>query len=183
MTLTNTALLGRLGRLLSVVILSLSVGEMVACAKGNSTSDLNEEEVRDLQKIAFEVFDAIVAKDVHTILKYVDRKAGISWGPDGSKTYKEVEEDLISGQGKLFCILFGCPGSERKPIRAYFLEVQRSAVRIEARYLATSSRDITFAEVIYTWPNKPPLDRFDFPNPEFRREPSGSWAFESIFTP
>ncbi|MFQ5801956.1 MAG: hypothetical protein ACE5JQ_03550 [Candidatus Methylomirabilales bacterium] len=156
----------------------------VADAKGQSIYYLNpptidEEKISELEDIALRVYNAIIARDISVILGLIDRKGGIAWGPDGSKTYGEVEEDLRSHKGPLYCLLFGCPGYKEKAVRDFFAEVKRDQLHIEVRVLDHYGPE--YADVIYHWPGKPPdLWVSDLPNPLFRLESHG-WKFEKVF--
>lgn len=140
----------------------------------------HEEDLEELKRIAMRVYDAILAKDVSVILDLIDWGNGIGWGADGSKTYKEVEEDLRSSEGDLYCWLFGCSDFEEKSIRDHLVDVNRDELQLEVRV-----RDWPFegyAEVIYNWPGKPPdLWVVDLPNPQFRWQSDG-WKFSTVFT-
>jgi hypothetical protein len=146
-----------------------------------SPNSLVKKRINDLQNIGLQIYDAIIARDVSTILKFIDRKEGIRWGPDSSKSYEEVEKDLRSRKGQLYCLLFGCAGRTRKSVREFFSEVKRPDLRVEVRVLRHEGPDDLYVEVIYDWPGKPPdLWVTDLPNPELKWL-HGGWKFESVF--
>lgn len=147
----------------------------------SALKSLGTNQIRELEKIAIEIYDAILARNTSTILKFIDRKGGIRWGPDGSKTYREVEKDLRSGKGELYCLLFGCPSSRRKAVREFFSEVKRTDLRIEIRPVESDASNDQYVEVIYNWSGKAPdLSVADLPNPIFVLR-GGGWKFESVF--
>lgn len=143
----------------------------------------NEERIKELESIALQVFDGIVARDVLVVLELIDRTRGIGWGADGSRSYVDIEQDLTSGSGELYCSLFGCAGYP-KSVRDYFVDVNLQELSIQVRLNETPAdyESIVFADVIYEWPGKPrDLWVVDLPNPSFGWRDEG-WKFETVFT-
>jgi hypothetical protein len=150
--------------------------------EGDASQDsLNDKQVRELKQVALKLFDAIVAKDVPAILRQIDPE-GINWGGDGSRTYAEVEQDLRSRNGPLFCVLFGCPGSPEIPARTYLVKAKRSKLKIYVHYHPEfSDSQVKYASVTYDWPGKPQEFVRAYSLPEFRWYQESGWKCARVF--
>lgn len=164
------------------ILISVVPDVSLAGAERQRKPSLAQNEVRELDRIGLKAFDAVVAKDISGLLKLIDPN-GIRWGADGVKSYAEIEEDLRSGKGPLFCRLFGCVNSTMTPVRAYFLQVKRSHLKITVRqtFEEFASLGMKYVRVSYSWPGVPQsfIDSYD--SLEFRWEESRGWLCESLF--
>ena len=144
-------------------------------------SGLSNQDVHQLEQIALKIFDAVVQRDMPGLLKFID-SGGIRWGADGEKSYTDVEKDLRSGQGPLYCRIFGCPKSSVKSVRAYFRVVKRSQVKVEVWYFKEASASgAKSANAFYHWQGKPKRFDEEFDPLEFKWDQEAGWKCEGLF--
>ena len=170
-----------LSGILCCVVASFLVNSAFGETARTAEPGLSKQDVRRLEQIALKMFDVVAEKDVPGLLKFISPD-GISWGADGTKSYAEVEKDLRSGEGPLYCRIFGCSKSSLKSARTYFKVVKHSQVKVEVWYFKEASvGDVKFAKVFYHWPDNSKQFNDEFYPLGFMWEQKTGWKCTTLF--
>lgn len=135
---------------------------------------------RDLIKTSYGINEDIVENRAIALLTYIHPKDGVSWGADGSLTYKEIKTQIEKKNGDFYCAFFKCPGNTSEPLSTILKTAKKSKLKLRLRPLPElSTVGFYLVEVIYEWPNRPKDDSFQ--NPYYYLGPDHKWYLQRPF--
>ena len=114
------------------------------------------------QTVVQRIFDGIRKGDINLILTTLDSRGGIAWGGDGVRAFNEVEKDLKSKTGPLYCRLFGCRGDHEASVKLRLNKIDEKQLVVSCNvYMRSEDKNTEWVQVILSWPGKTAAEELD----------------------